>query len=365
MTSSTPARKARLKRRARRLGLGAVALIAIAAAVAMVVVIRSRDSVVPLNPDLVAVATLTNETGDATLAPLGRMAAERIAQGVQQQGVADVVPPTLALAAAEEVRDASDPAAAFARATGAGVVLHGAYYLLGDSLQFQLQITDVVDGKLMSALAPVTGPREPATESLDLVRERVLGTLAAALDLRSGVLHVPMQPRSLELYRVFQQADDAEIRGDREEALRLYRAAWAMDSTFYPALVLAAAWVRTMGRFGGGDSLLAEGDSLFRLADGFRDRMSEAERLFLQLFHAAGAAIGGTRTLLSRQCGRRGLEGLSAARGTGASHKGRHHQPPLPFHASTGQRVPGDNDGRAPRAPESREGAGSRARRAT
>jgi tetratricopeptide (TPR) repeat protein len=62
-----------------------------------------------------------------------------------------------------------------------------------------------------------------------------------------------------------------------------------MDSTFYPALVLMAAWVKTMGRFGRGDSLLAEADSLFQLADGYRGRMSEAERLFLQTFHDSDA----------------------------------------------------------------------------
>jgi tetratricopeptide (TPR) repeat protein len=265
-----------------RLGLSAAAVIAIAAAVATVVVVRSRNTEVPLDPDLIVVATLANETGDATLAPLGRLAAEWIAQGIQQHGVADVVPPSVALAAAAEAQEAADRVAAFARATGAGVVLHGAYYLLGDSLQFQIQITDAAEGKLMSALAPVTGPRESATESLDLVRERVLGPLAAALDVRSGRVHLPMQPRSLEVYRVFRRGVDAERRGDIEEALRFYREAWAMDSTFYPALVLVTVWVQYQARLPGGASLPAEADSLMRLADGYRDRMSEAWRLILQ-----------------------------------------------------------------------------------
>ncbi len=261
-----------------------VALIVIVAAVVTTVLaLRPRDSATPLDPNLVAVAPLANETGDATFGPLGRLAAERIAQGIQQHGVAEVVPPVVALTTAEEAQRASDGVQTFARATGAGVVLHGAYYLLGDSLQFQIQITDAVDGKLMSALAPVTGPVEPATEVLGLARERVLGALAAALDLRSGALHLPMQPRSLEVYRVFQQADYHDQNHDVEEAVRLYRQAWAMDSTFYPALVLLAAWLQTgRARRAWGDAARAEADSLFRIAERYRDRMTEAERLFLQ-----------------------------------------------------------------------------------
>jgi tetratricopeptide (TPR) repeat protein len=275
-----------------RLGLAAAAVIGIAAAVITVVALRSHNNEVPLDPDLVAVATLTNETGDAALAPLGRMAAEWLTRGIQQRGVAEVVPPSVALAAAEEVRNATDPVAAFAQATSAGVVLHGAYYLMGDSLQFQLQISDVVEGKLMTALAPVTAPSEPATEALDLLRERVLGTLAAALDLRSGALHLPMQPRTLELYRVFRQGVDATRRFAAAEALQRYRQAWAMDSTFYPALVMVTAWVQQRVRYAGQASLQAEADSLMRLAEGYRDRMSEAERLFLQLRQAREPEAG-------------------------------------------------------------------------
>jgi tetratricopeptide (TPR) repeat protein len=278
-------RAASAKRRALGLGIGA-ALIGVAAAAVILLALRSDDTAPSnLDPDLVAVATLANETGDPALAPLGRMAAEWISQGIQQQGVAEVVPPSVALAAAAEAQEATNRVTTFAEATGAGVVLHGAYYLLGDSLQFQLQITDVVEGKLLAALEPVTGPRDPATESLDLARERVLGTLAAALDLKSGAGWIPMRPRSLEVYRVLRQGSEAEDRRDWDEADRLYRKAWAMDSTLYPVLVLIAGIQAMWARGPGGDSLQAEADSLFRLADGYRDRMSEAERLFLEAFY--------------------------------------------------------------------------------
>jgi tetratricopeptide (TPR) repeat protein len=273
--------------RARRRALGAAALAAIAAATVFLLAVRSDDTASSnLNPDLVAVATLANETGDAALEPLGRMAAERIAQGIQQYGVAEVVPPNVALAAAEEAQQTSDRVKAFAQATGAGVVLHGAYYLLSDSLQLQIQITDADDERILSALAPVAGSRESMTETLDLVRERVLGALAAALDVKSGAAWVPMRPASLEAYRVYQQGGEAEDRGDMDEADRLYREAWAMDSTLYHVLGLIAGIRLMQARWTGDASLQAEADSLFRLYDGYRDRMSEAERLISEAFFA-------------------------------------------------------------------------------
>ncbi|MHC4109061.1 MAG: hypothetical protein ACYSTY_13360, partial [Planctomycetota bacterium] len=68
-------------RRARRFALG----VGVSAPLVMTVFVGcSRETPMPLDPDLVAVATLTNETGDAALEPLGRMVAERIAQGIQQ-----------------------------------------------------------------------------------------------------------------------------------------------------------------------------------------------------------------------------------------------------------------------------------------
>jgi tetratricopeptide (TPR) repeat protein len=262
-----------------------VALTATTAIVVAVLVVRSRSTevVLDLNPDLIAVATLANETGDAALTPLGRMASERIAQGIQQHGVAEVVPPVVALGAAADARDSTDRVRAFAAATGAGVVLHGAYYLLGDSLQFQIQVTDAGAGEVLSALVPVTAPRQAATEALDAVRERVVAGLAAALDLRDGMLPFPMQPPSLEVYRVFREAivDDTPY---QDVQLRLYREAWAMDSTFHPALLMMAKELRWLNRD-------AESDSVARIADAYRDRMSEAERLYSQLYRGEDAEV--------------------------------------------------------------------------
>jgi tetratricopeptide (TPR) repeat protein/tRNA A-37 threonylcarbamoyl transferase component Bud32 len=275
----TAARSARSRRRARRIGLGVGAFAAAAVGVvATVAILSTGASSSNLAPDLVAVAALENETGDPSLDPLGRLAAEWITQGVQQRGVAAVVSTEAALAATQASAGlgAADRVGAFAEATGAGVVLHGSYYVLGDSLQFQIQITDAAAGQLLSAMAPVTGPRASASEGMANLRERTLGALAATLDFRAGALGIPMQPSSLELYRLYRQGEDAATRNESEQALGYFSEAWAMDSTFLPALLEIGATLQTLNRD-------TEADSVLRIADGYRERMSEVERLRLQL----------------------------------------------------------------------------------
>jgi tetratricopeptide (TPR) repeat protein len=234
-----------------------------------------------LDPNLVAVAVLENQTGQADLGPLGRQAAARIALGVHQQGVA-VVPTEAALAAAEEGEGLAGPEgiAAFARASGAGVVIHGDYYLVGHSLHFQLQITDVAKGEIMSAVKPVMASRERPDDALRLVQDRTLGTLAAALDFRDGDLIFPTQPPSVEAYRLFWQGQDARLRDEIEEALGHFDQARAMDSTWISPLLYTALTLRNLNR-------RAEGDSLLQIAAGRRQHMTEPEHLTHQILQAS------------------------------------------------------------------------------
>jgi tetratricopeptide (TPR) repeat protein len=275
----TPVRTLRFKRITRwsaRVGLG-VAAVAAASVIGVLAVRGVGASGASLDPDLVAVAALENETADPSLDPLGRLAAEWITQGVQQRGVAAVVSTEAALAAAQASAGltAADRVGAFAEATAAGVVLHGSYYVLGDSLQFQIQITDAAEGQLLSAMAPVTGPRTTASQGLGELRERTLAALAATLDFRAGDLGMPMQPRRLEVYRLYRQGQDASSRSEIEEALGFYREAWATDSTFLPALLEVGSTLQALRRD-------TDADSVLRVAAAYRARMSEAERLRLQ-----------------------------------------------------------------------------------
>ena len=259
---------------------GVTAIVAImGGAVAAALTFLPGRADVPLDPYRVAVAVLQNRTGEEALDALGRQAAERITQGVQQREVAVVVPTEVALAVASAATESGrgiDAVTALARASGAGIVIHGAYYLVEDSLHFQLQITDVVAGEVMSALKPLAVPRESSSEALSLLHQRTLGALAAALDLRAGDLQIPVQPPSLAAYRLYRLGWDAHDRWEPQEALDYFQRALAVDSTWMSPLVMTALTLSNTGRY-------AAGDSLLRVAASHLELLSEPEHLAVQV----------------------------------------------------------------------------------
>jgi len=250
----------------------------------------SGESEPTLDPDLVAVAVLDNRTGDAALDPIGRQTAARITEAVHRHGVAEVGGADRATAAAEEDEGLEGPegVAALARGSRAGIVIHGSYYVVGDSLQFQLQITDASKGELISALRPVMAPRDRPGAALEQLQERTLGALAAALDYRDGDLNFPTQPPSLEAYRLYWQGSDARWRFEMEEALGFFRQAGAMDATWISPLLYESMTLGNMARF-------AEEDSVLQVAAGRREHMSEPEDLMFQ--HLVSLNADGDKTV--------------------------------------------------------------------
>ncbi len=170
----------------RRIGL----LVAVAASlivIAAIIIGLSQDRSLEWNR--VVVVPLENRTGDSALALLGNLAADWIAQGLQQIDVIDVVPTVTAINPGPDVAGiagSSQPSAARSagEATGAGTVVAGAYYRRGDSLEFQVQVIDVREERLLRAVAPVTGSLSASGTILDSLRRRAVTTVAAVLDYR-------------------------------------------------------------------------------------------------------------------------------------------------------------------------------------
>jgi len=265
----------------RRVVRGVAGLLAIAAivggAVAAGLAIFRAEPEPTLERDLVAVAALENRTGDASLDPLGRQAAALITEAAHQHGVADVVSAEVPLATgdARDGLQGSEVASTLARASGAGVIIHGNYYLAGDSLEFQIQITDVAEGNLLRALPPITTIRERSSEGLGILQQRAVAALAAALDFRAGDAYFPTTPPSLEAYRLYRQGEDARSRWEIDESLEYFEQAQAIDSTWMAPLLMRATGLMNNDR-------KVEADSLLQLAARYRARMSEPERLALQ-----------------------------------------------------------------------------------
>src|SRR6266700_1627660 len=124
-----------------------------------------------LDPRRVVVARFEDLSGDPHLAPLGRLAADWVTQGLARRGTVEVVP-----AAGSGHLDARGIQALAAEA-GAGTVISGSYFKEGDSVRFQLQSIDAERGTVRRVLEPVSAPASAPLQAADIVRVRVTAML--------------------------------------------------------------------------------------------------------------------------------------------------------------------------------------------
>jgi serine/threonine-protein kinase len=239
----------------------------------------------------VVVAPLHNQTGRRQLDALGGMAAEWITDGLIQADLAEVVSTATALAAARSIEtragplSAPDAARALARGTGAGLVVSGTYYVENDTLQWRAEIVDAIEGRLRANIGPILGPAARPSESIEQLRGKVLGAVAALLDptndaeLRrphGSIEHV----RSLEGQREFIEGKDLFLRyGQSEKSLQHFYRAFAIDSMDAAAL-LQAAFVHW------GLAQYAQVDSIVIRLRPLRNRMGEHDRLWFDFWSA-------------------------------------------------------------------------------
>lgn len=251
-------------------GLGAVALAGI------VTVALTRESAPPPEneptpaviaaPDLVAsrvvVAPLENASGRADLDAIGDMGSDWITQGLHETGIVDVVPSPTARQAARAVAAGmagganEDPVRLLAEETRAAIVISGRYYALGDSLYFQLDITDAGTDQLLDALGPIGGSSGSPLDAVQSLRGQVMGSLAINLDPRLEDRGAGTIPPSFDSYRAFNRGLDAYIESDWATALDGLHEAYELDASFPVPLLYAVLSHSNMGQFDAADSVL-------------------------------------------------------------------------------------------------------------
>jgi TolB-like protein len=156
---------ARRGRRSRGAILGAGAALLVAAAMLGA---RRPHAARPsrLDPRRVAVAALSNETGDSTLAPVGDMVASWITDRLSRVAGIEVVTSATVVPAQHDAHLAQsavdDPARLhlLATETRAGTLVSGSYYRGARSaIEFHVEVTDANSGRLLRAIGPtVTAP---------------------------------------------------------------------------------------------------------------------------------------------------------------------------------------------------------------
>ena len=186
----------------------------------------------------VMIAAFVNETGDTTLDPLGRMAADWITRGVGETGVMQI---------ATGVAQASkrDPApTAAASAAGAGTLITGRFYRQGDSLAFTAMVADVESDRVLRAIGPVLASRERPLDGIEQLRRRVMGSIAAIVDSGFAPLAVVVaEPPSYEAFRAMSAGALAGSVRRHQEAIEHFRRAAALDTSYlYPLVRMANAY---------------------------------------------------------------------------------------------------------------------------
>jgi DNA-binding SARP family transcriptional activator len=251
------------KPRRARLGI----IVAAAAATIIVAFAASRFRTLPassaLDPNRVVVAVLENRTGDSTLDPLGPMAMDWMRQG---------------LANAEMVRVAEQRALtptgirALADSSGAGQVISGAYYRDGDSVRFQVTLTDVKAGAVSRAFQPVSSPVSNPLGALESLRQQALSIVAqASVPQLATLLRGSARPPSYAAYLEYMAGLEATSNRDGATAYRHFMRAAQLDTGFVVALLYAVSSLQTPG----------QADSVIDRLNAHRDQLGGAGRVWL------------------------------------------------------------------------------------
>ena len=292
----------RSRRRWVAAGLAAAVLLALAA------LLRPGAGPAPAGvgvPAPIAVAALSNETGDPALDTWGRMAGDWLTQGLQSTGLLPVIPWPASLEASERLaaeRRAGRPASAVTllrEETGARTVVTGAYYLAGDSLQFRVEVTDAGVGRTLASLPPIVVGRDSAHVGIRALRDRVMGIIALQFDERFAPAgNSPARtPPTFEAYQQFDRGLRRFNAQDYRGALPEFLAARRLDSAWAPPLLYAASAAWNIGEY-------ATVDSLLQALERVKGTLAESERWSADAMRLELAGDGGA----SREALRRAAE---------------------------------------------------------
>jgi tetratricopeptide (TPR) repeat protein len=262
------------------------AILVLAAIAAAVYFFAVRKPGLPLNPKLALVGFFINQTGDATLDPLGQIAADAIIRGLSQTGIAEVVPTMSVIETSRVI--GSGPGStegqvdlrALAKSTGAGIVVSGAYYMIDGKLQFHADITDVVHRRLIKSLEPLRGDLDDKMGLVMELRERAMGVLALYFkgDMDADYVQKLGRPPLYEAYQEFLQGLNL-FGADYEQAVRHFARAVELDPDFTrPKLYTAIAY--------GNQGQYEKANELLQAALEARDDLSPFERYQLDWYDA-------------------------------------------------------------------------------
>jgi tetratricopeptide (TPR) repeat protein/predicted Ser/Thr protein kinase len=253
------------------------AIVAAAAVIALTMVWRvthRRTAPADLDPGKVVVAVLENRTGDASLDPIGQMVADAITEGLAQIGVAEVVSAPIT---GEPGSGSARDLASLAATSGAGLVISGAYYLAGDSLRFQANLTDATEDKVVATIPATGGHRGSPMVAIERLRQKAMG--AVAFHVEPGLVKGEIVfPPTYDAYREYSFGMSL-FGSDYPAAIERFERAAALDTTFMAPWFYIYFCHANRGEY-------ARADSLVRSLNGRRERLSPYEGMFVDYMRA-------------------------------------------------------------------------------
>jgi tRNA A-37 threonylcarbamoyl transferase component Bud32/tetratricopeptide (TPR) repeat protein len=190
----------------------------------------------------IAVAPFRDEGSTDSANVRGRLAGAWITQGLHEAGLFQVMPWSDVLQMVEGEENVEQ---ALRARSNVGTLVSGVFYETAEALTLHAEIRETRRGQLLASLEPVSVPRDSTSLAIRLVRERVMGALAAHRDARfAGVSAMLERPPTFDAYRAFDRSLTQFNQQQYREALIGFRAAFALDSAFISSLVYAgqAAW---------------------------------------------------------------------------------------------------------------------------
>jgi len=259
----------------------------------------SKRYLSPAASDRVAVRPFENLSGDPELALLGRVAAHRITEGLNRTGLVEVISvrdidaSLRYLTTETEALEGPEWLMALAEETGAGLVISGEYYELGDSVYCQARLNDAQRGEVVLATPPVSAPAVAPLGAVDSITERLMTALGSRLNPR--LRDMPQSLGNTSSYKAYSEyilGLELHIGGDHAAAIEhLYRAV-ALDSSFKSPLLTAASAHINLGQW-------AKADSLIQIVGEATGYLSPWERAFLRSWEAIlrGDLLGSQRAV--------------------------------------------------------------------
>ena len=272
-----PAPPTRKARRRRSLFVTVVALLAVVVIAITTILMRRHHAA--LIARSAVVATFENNTGDPSLYPIGRMAADWITQGLAQANVIAVVP-SGALEATPGGATPAERIAHLARASGASIVISGAFFKSGDTLHFDAQITDAKKGRVLQSLEPVSGDAHDPLKPIEQLRQHIMAAMAMSADRQFMPGSAAAAPPTYEAYLQYVEGLHHFLDLDWFGALGCLRRSFSLDTTFAPPLLAAAIAYLNVNEY-------EHADSVTRMADKLRGRLSPADQTSLDWVHAS------------------------------------------------------------------------------